>query len=129
MDISAIIGVAVIGAVICVVIKQYKPEYAALTAVCTGVVILLFVIPELTGVFDFLKNISQLGRLDTEYGKIVSKALGICIITQLASDTCKDCGQNSIATKLELGGKISVLLVSMPIFIALIETVQRLMNI
>ena len=57
------------------------------------------------------------------------KALGVCVVTQLASDTCKDCGQNSIASKIELGGKVLILAISLPMFTSLLETINKLINL
>lgn len=129
MEIMSLIGISVVGALICVVLKQYKPEYALAAAICTGIVILIFTVPQLSEIFDLLKDMSKLGEIDMQYSEVVVKALGICIITQLASDTCKDCGQNAIASKVELVGKISVLVISVPVFAALAQTVQKLIDI
>lgn len=129
MEIMSLIGISVVGALICVVLKQYKPEYALAAAICTGIMILIFTVPELSEIFDLLKDMSKLGEIDMQYSEVVVKALGICIITQLASDTCKDCGQNAIASKVELVGKISVLVISVPVFAALAKTVQKLIDI
>ena len=124
-----IIVIGIIGALVCVVINQYKPEYTVLAAIATGLVILLLLMPELSSILDYINDISQIGKIDLSFGKTIVKALGICIVTQLASDTCRDCGQSSIASKIELGGKVSVLAVSIPIFVSLIETVQELINL
>ena len=124
-----IIVVGIIGALVCVVINQYKPEYTMLAAIATGIVILLLLVPDISLITEYLNEIVQVEKIDLSYGKTVVKALGICIITQLASDTCRDCGQSSIASKIELGGKVSVLVISIPIFVSLIETVQELINL
>lgn len=129
METFLIIAIGIIGALVCVVINQYKPEYTMLAAMATGLVILLLIIPEVSLITEYLNEIMQVGQIDLSYGKTIVKALGICIVTQLASDTCKDCGQSSIASKIELGGKVSVLVISIPIFVSLIETVQDLINL
>ena len=129
MEAFLIIVIGIIGALVCVIINQYKPEYTALVAIATGLVILLLLVPEISLIMEYINEIAQVGEIDLSYGKTIVKALGICIVTQLASDTCRDCGQSSIASKIELGGKVSVLAVSIPIFVSLIETVQELINL
>lgn len=123
------VSVGIIGALICVVLSQYKPEFTALAGICTGLIILLLTLPQVSSVFEYITQITQIGEIGTSYSLTIAKSLGICIITQLASDTCKDCGQSSLASKIELGGKVSVLLISMPIFTSLIETVKKLVNL
>ena len=129
MEAFLIIVIGIIGALVCVVINQYKPEYTTLAAIATGLVILLLLVPEISLIMEYINDIALVGKIDLSYGKTIVKALGICIVTQLASDTCRDCGQSSIASKIELGGKVSVLAVSVPIFVSLIETVQELINL
>ena len=128
MDVFTLIAIAVIGTVICVLIKQYRPEYTPLVAIGTGIIILVLVLPQTKEMIEYLENISNLADVDSIYIRTILKALGVCVITQLASDTCKDCGQSSIASKVELGGKIAILAISIPFFTSLIETVQKLVN-
>lgn len=127
-EFSSVVAVGIIGALVCVVLKQYKPEFAAPAAICTGLIILLIVIPQFSSALEYITKITQMGEIGSTYSITIAKALGICIISQLASDTCKDCGQSSLASKVELGGKISVLLISIPMFASLIETVNKLIN-
>ncbi len=54
------------------------------------------------------------------------KSLGICHLTQIASETCKDCGFNSIASKVELAGKIAIVLLTLPMLESLIKTIEKL---
>ncbi len=128
MDVFTLVTIAVIGTVVCVLIKQYRPEYTALVAIGTGAIILIFALPQTKEMLEHLENISNLADVDSIYIRTILKALGVCVITQLASDTCKDCGQSSIASKVELGGKIAILTISIPFFTSLIETIQKLVN-
>ncbi len=128
MDVFTLVAIAVIGAVVCVLIKQYRPEYMPLVAIVTGIIIVVLALPQTGEMLDYLEKISNLSDVDSIYVKTILKALGICIITQLASDTCKDCGQSSIASKVELGGKIAILSISVPFFTSLVETIQKLVN-
>lgn len=129
MEISTIVAIGIIGAVVCMVINQYKPEYTILVGLGTGAIMLLFIMPHFSSILEYINELVDVGHIDTNHGKIVVKALGVCIIAQLASDTCKDCGQSSIASKIELGGKVSVLALSIPLFVSLLETVQKLINL
>ena len=129
MDVFTLVAIAIIGTVICVLIKQYRPEYTAFAAIGTGIIILVLALPQTKEILDYVENVSRLGEVDSVYIKTITKALGVCVITQLASDTCKDCGQSSIASKVELGGKIAILTISIPFFVSLIETIQKLVNL
>ena len=56
-----------------------------------------------------------------EAGSILLKSLGICLITQIACDTCRDIGETAIASRLETAGKAAMLLLILPMFLGLLE--------
>ena len=66
--------------------------------------------------------------MPTEYGLILLKSLGICLVTQFASDACKDAGESSMAGKVELAGKIAVIVAAMPMFEKVIQVSTGLMG-
>ena len=74
------------------------------------------------------ENIAEESGIDTAYVKIVIKIIGVAYICQFASDICKDAGESSIAGKIELGGKIVIITMSMPIIYGLLELVSRIIN-
>lgn len=128
MDVFTLVAIGVIGTLVCVLIKQYRPEYTALVAISTGIILLILILPQTKEALEYLENISNFADIDSIYIKTILKALGVCVVTQLASDTCNDCGQSSIASKVELGGKIAILTISIPFFTSLVETIQKLVD-
>ena len=53
---------------------------------------------------------------------VVLKAIGICMVSQFASDICKDSGNLSLSNVVSVFGRISVIIVSMPMIKFLFET-------
>lgn len=129
MDIFSIIGIAVVSAIICVLISQYKPEYSVAVSIMCGAIIFFMIISNLSPAFDTLKELMQKANINSSYTKAIIKTLGICYVTQLACDSCKDAGQTAIANKVELAGKIFILLISLPIFNDLVSIAFSLMNV
>lgn len=116
MDILNLAGIAVTVAAFAVLLRQYRQEYSMLLSLAAGVLILLFVIIKAKPAFTQLETLMSRAKVNTEYAGILVKALGICFVTQLASDTCNDAGESAIASKIELAGKFAVLLVALPLF-------------
>lgn len=129
MQLLPIIGIALTGTVLYVLLKQYKPEYAMLAALACSVLIFLTVIQQLSPVFSSLNELLSLSSVGGIYTKSLLKALGICYLVQLASDSCKDAGQASIAGKVEFAGKAAVLLISLPLFQNLASAAVRLIRL
>ena len=125
MDITQIIGFALIATFIILVLKQYKPEFATLISICGGLLIFLMSIEGIEEIVSLFINIeNELG--DVIIVKPVMKILGIGYITEFTADLAEDGGNKSIATKVIFGGKVAICLVSIPIIKELINAITSL---
>lgn len=116
MELFKIIVIAVAGVVMIVLVKQYRPEYAALIRIAAGLVIFFLIAGQLSGIVSGIEGLISLCGYNRDYARVLMKALGICISVQLGADTCRDAGESALATKIELAGKAAVIAVSMPLF-------------
>lgn len=121
ISIFAIIGLGIISALVCLLLKQYRPEYALSASIICGVVIFLTVIAQMTPLFDTIRSILEKVEGGNEYTTVIIKSLGVCYVTQLASDTCRDAGERAMAGKIELAGRVAVLILALPMFTALLQ--------
>lgn len=128
MNIIAFVGAGVIGAVLSVVLKQYRPEFSIYISLVTGMIMLGALILLLSPVIESVLQLSELSANGFKYSELLLKSLAICYITQLASESCKDAGESSIATKIDFAGRCAILLLSMPLFTELINIVKGLME-
>lgn len=128
MEILSIIGIGIIAAALAVVLRQNQPEYALLVSLAAGLFILLKVVGQAQPVVDQIQSLLSSASLPLEYSTILFKALGICFITQIACDTCKDAGETAISSKVEIAGKIAVLVVSLPLFGQVLTIVSSLIG-
>jgi len=126
MDIVKIIGVGFIALIIAVIIRQYKPEFAMYVSIIAGVIIIVMVLDKITGIITMLTNLSNKTGINAEYLGILLKITGIAILTEFAVSICKDSGENAIASKVDFGGKIIVISMSIPIISALLELILRI---
>ena len=126
MDIVKIIGVGFIAIIIAVIIRQYKPEFAMYVSIIAGVIIIFMVLDKITGIITLLTNLSNKTGINAEYLGILLKITGIAILTEFAVSICKDSGENAIASKVDFGGKIIVISMSIPIISALLELILRI---
>ena len=123
MDIVKIIGVGLIALVIIIILKQYKPEFSVYVSIIAGIVILFMVMGKLTSIINILSNLSNKTTAGNEFLKILLKITGIAILTEFAVSICKDSGESAIASKIDLGGKIIIISISIPIITALLELI------
>ena len=55
------------------------------------------------------------------------KMTGIAILTEFAVSICRDSGETAIASKIDLGGKIIIVSISIPIITALLEIILQIL--
>ncbi len=128
MDMVQIVGAGVVAAILSVVIKQYKPEYSMMISLAAGVLIIAVIALNAAPIFEQIGTILSSTDMPSEYIEILLKSLGICYLTQIACDTCKDAGESAIATKIEIAGKIGILMISLPLFQQVLTIVMTLLN-
>ena len=127
MDIIKIIGIGLISLIIIIIIKQYRPEFAIYISIIAGVLIITFSLDKLTGIINILTTLSNKTGLNSEYLGILLKITGIAILTEFAVSICNDAGESAIATKVDLGGKVIIISISIPIIVALLELIIKIL--
>lgn len=120
-------GIALVGMILAVTLKSYRAEFGILCSLAVLVFLALFALGQWPAVTQFIGELSRVGNLSGDQLKILLKSLGICIVVQLAADTCSDYGQSAIAAKLELAGKALLVITAMPLFTQLLSLVQGLL--
>ena len=128
MLIFKIIGIGITGAVLSILIKQYKPELAISIPILTVAVIVMICVPYLRAVISAFEDIANKSGIEMAHMKIVIKIIGIAYVCQFASDICTDAGERAIASKIELGGRIAIITVSMPIMYNLLELISDIIS-
>lgn len=127
MEIIKIIGIGLISLIIIIIIKQYRPEFSIYISIATGILIITLCMDKLSGIINMLTTLSNKTGLNSEYLGILLKITGIAILTEFAVSICKDAGESAIATKIDLGGKIIIISISIPIIVALLELIIKIM--
>lgn len=127
MEIIKIIGITLVALIIIILLKQYKPEFAIYISLLTGVLILVLVMDKLTGVVSLIQSISNKTNINNEFLVILIKITGIAFLSEFGVSICKDSGESAIASKLELGTKIIIISMSIPIISSLLELILKVM--
>ena len=127
MEIIKIIGIAFIALIIIIMLKQYKPEYAIFISILTGILILFLVMDRLTGIINLIESIQNKFAINTQFIALLIKITGIAFLSEFAVSICKDSGEAAIANKIELGSKIIIISMSIPIISSLLEIILKIL--
>lgn len=128
MNILAFCGTAIITAILSVMIKKTLPEYSVAVNLAAGVILILSFISAVSPAVSYVKSLIEKSGITSENEIILFKSLGICLVTQFICDACKDAGENSIAAKVEMGGKFMVLITAIPLFESIFKVAVNLMG-
>lgn len=127
MDIIKIIGIGLISLVVIVIIKQYRPEFAVYVSLIAGALILVLVLDKMSGVINLLSNLANKTSINKDFIFLLIKITGIAFLTEFAVSICKDAGESAIATKIDMGGKVMIIAISIPIISSLLETIIKVL--
>lgn len=119
----AIVGITAV--LLAVQMKYVRGEYAAYLAAAGGCFIFFYGISKMETIFDAMGQIQEFVKVNRIYLTTLLKMTGITYIAEFSSGICRDAGYSAIGTQIEIFGKLSILAVSMPIMLALLETMQR----
>ena len=119
--------VGIITVMLAVQMKGVKGEYATYLAAAGGCLIFFYGVGKLETILDAMRQIQEMVRINRVYLTTLLKITGITYIAEFASGICRDAGYGAIGSQIEIFGKLSILAVSMPIVLALLETLQRLL--
>lgn len=128
-SIFTIAGIGIVSTAFVIILKQYRPEFAFSAALAAGIILLFFSVSCFTEIIKTINDFIDISNAGKEKYEILIKCLGICMVTKIASETCKDCGENSIASKIDLAGKAVVLTFSMPLFQEVIFIIKDLLEL
>ncbi|QQT02780.1 stage III sporulation protein AD [Peribacillus psychrosaccharolyticus] len=121
-----IAGVALIATFLALILKEQKPNFAFLLVVFVGCSIFLFLADKIYEIIKMLESLAVNAHVNMMYMETILKIIGIAYIAEFASQITKDAGQGSIASKIELSGKILILAMAIPILTVIIETIIQL---
>lgn len=124
MDYTKVAVFVCAGACLAGSLKIFKPGYDIYVVMMVCIFVMFFIITKLQIVVELIEKLEKCIEADREYVKIMLKIVGISYVTQFASDMCKDCGYATMGNQIQIFGKISVLVVSLPVITSLTELIM-----
>ena len=127
MDIIKIIGIGLIALIVIIIIKQYRPEFAVYISVGAGILIFSLIASKLAGIIEVVKSLANKTNINYDFILLLLKITGIAILTEFAVSICKDSGETAIANKVDFGGKVLIMSMSVPILTSLVQIVVNIL--
>lgn len=127
MDILKVIGFILISLFLYLLFKDKRSDLAVLILLVSGVMVFIYSIGQINEIITFLKNIAEKAEIDGLYLGVILKIIGIAYISSFCSEICKDSGASSLASKVELSGKLFILILAIPILMAVLNSILEIL--
>lgn len=127
MEIFKIVAIGLVGTILAIILKQYKSEYAIYISIITGIIIIMYMVTDITSIVRLINGLINKSSINTAFISLLLKITGIAILVEFASSICIDSGETSIAKKIDMAGRIVIISMSIPIISVLLETVLKIL--
>lgn len=127
MEIGQIVGIGLITAVFVVLLREERPEIALLISIIAGTFVFLLMLNKVASALSLLQNMAARANIDFIYLSTILKIIGIAYVAEFGAQICRDAGSSSIATKIEFAAKIIIMLLSIPILMAVLELLLKIL--
>ena len=121
MDIFKIAAIGLVGGLVSLFLREYRKEFAIGTALVTALIIMTYIADIAFDVINSIFLITEKSGVDKKYFEIILKVVGTAYLTQYAGELLKDSGENAVASKVYLAGKLFILYMTMPIIEGFLE--------
>lgn len=128
MDMVKIGVLGIAGVLTGLLLKEMKPQFTLMISMAACVVIFFYAISRLEALSELFGKMTDYVTIQDSYLEILLKIVGIAYIADFASGICRDAGFSAVAGQIELFGKISVLTISTPVVLALLDTVSEFLR-
>lgn len=125
-DVIRFIGIGLSVTMFSVLLRQNRPEFGMILPMLGAALILFCVLPYLVEVFGMFEAMAEQVGMQNQYFKMILKVIGIAYLCQFGAELCKDAGESAVASKIELGGKVMILAVSMPVIVGFLDLVRSI---
>lgn len=128
MNILSICGIAIVATVSAIALKKNAPETSVVIAISAGVIIFIAVLSNITPLINEVYKLMNNSGIGDEYGTVLLKTVGICLVCQFTSEACRDAGQGSLATRVEFASKVTIIIISIPLFEKILSITAELLS-
>ncbi len=123
MNIISVCVIAVFAVICSAALRSYGSEIAGLLTLAAVVMLSLLALPYAQSVIVSITGLSEQAAVRTEYVQALIKSVGICFLTRISADICRENGGQSAASEVELCGRLAILMIACPLYADLISLV------
>lgn len=114
--------------ILIILIRQNRPEMALLLSLVAGAIVFLHILPKMAALVGIVEELASKSRIDGYYFGTVLKVIGVAYISEFSAQVLRDAREESVAHWVELAGKVLILMMTVPIILAILQTVTQMLG-
>lgn len=122
-----ILSIALVTCIACLVVKPIRSDFAIFISIVGGIIIVFYMLSYLSSIFEVFNNIFHISGINGSLYSVIFKIIGVAYLTEFTASICSDTGNSSLGDKVLLGGKIIILVMSIPIVTSILDIVMELL--
>ncbi len=126
MEIVQVVGLGLVAALFVLILREYRPEIAMQVSLIAGVIILLLVVNRIVGALNVITETAVAAGINLVYLQTLLRVIGIAYLAEFGAQVCRDAGEGSIASRVELAAKVIILVMAVPVIVEIMESVLRM---
>jgi stage III sporulation protein AD len=128
MDIVQIVGFGLTAALLIALIRQQAPQVALLLSLFAGVAVFFLAVRKVATVIGAVEHLAGAANIDWMFMETIFKIVGIAYIAEFGAQIVRDAGESALAGKIELAGKVLIMVLAIPILTSVVETVLHVLQ-
>lgn len=127
MEIAQVIGLALITTIFLLILRQEKPVMAVILSITFSIVVFLLMMGKLATIIALMQELTRRAQINYFFMATILKIIGVAYLGEFAAAICQDAGEQAVAKKVEFAAKIIIVVLSLPIMVAILESMMELM--
>jgi stage III sporulation protein AD len=127
MGIFQIVIIGILATVLAILMKNYNSALSVLISLAAGVLIFLTVLPMMAEALGFVRHLGEMADGIGAYTTLALRVIGVAYIAELGASVCNDANETAIAAKIDLGARVIILVMAMPVIVDIVRVVTGLL--
>lgn len=127
MHILQLVGLGLTATVLVTVLRPHQPQFAMMVGLVAGIVLLVSIVSSMETVVHTLSELATAAKVNRGFLDTVLRIIGIAYIVEFAAQVARDAEEGALAGKIELAGKVGIVILALPIITGVIDEVMRLL--
>jgi len=127
MEITQVVGLALICTIFLLLLRQEKPVMAILLSLVFSIIIFTSMMGKLASIIDVMRELTRRSGINYFFLTTILKIVGVAYLGEFAVVICQDAGEQAVARKVEFAAKIIIAVLALPIMVAILESLMAIM--